>query len=336
MAVRYSDIDIESSGARDFVIRRRQPSTTQIALIFLIALAIALSVTVTVANKYLLVSMLMTLAAVTGWYVVLHIQRDRDLLLATEFQNALFASALGLNNKFCMIMKREGNIVYLDKSFQDMFPDFLKQPRRSLDVLLDQGKVSREDSEKIYSAVERGVYEKVIFSIRGSSNESYKIVMSIEPILRPSGFVLLRGREFVETRASNEAEADNNLLNKSTVTLFSHIVDNMNMGIYMTGPTGVIIYANPLLENWLGFEEGEIISSNLSLPDIIFQNGEKPLAVEPENFEGELTLHKKNGGQMKAFINQKIIRDDRNKLLGCTTLVHNVADHTQELKKKMW
>jgi two-component system, cell cycle sensor histidine kinase and response regulator CckA len=338
MAIRYTDLDITSNGARDFVIRKRSPSILQLLLIFLGVLLTAISITLTIADKMALIMILFILIGVVGWYVLIQIQRSRDLLLATEFQNALFASALGINNKFCMIIRRNGNIVYLDRSFQDMFPDFLRQSRRSIDVLLEQGRVSREDGEKIYSAIERGVYEKVIFDIRGSGNGLHRVVMSIEPILRPSGFILLRGREFVESRAADEADASRQALNKSTITLFSHVMDTMNMGVYMTGPTGNLIYANPVLEQWLGYRDGEIGSNNLALQDLVPHGSNRPEAIEPGNFEGEVMLQKKNGGMMKAFINQKIIRDEQNKVMGCTALVHHIADQGQaaSVKKKLW
>ena len=119
------------------------------------------------------------LMGAVGWYVIVLLQRSRDLVMTTEFQNALFASALGINNKFCLIINRDGNIVYLDRSFQEMFPDFLKQPRRTIDILLEYGRVSGEEGKKIYAVIERGVYGKVVFDIRGSDGMFYKIVMSV-------------------------------------------------------------------------------------------------------------------------------------------------------------
>src|SRR5690606_18335233 len=100
-------------------------------------------------------------------------------------------------------------------------------------------------------------YEKVIFEIRGGDGHFNKIVMSIEPILRPTGFIMLRGREFVEMRANDESAkiSPSNLMSKNTITLFSHVMDTMNMGVYMTSPTGGMIYVNPVLEQWLGYDD---------------------------------------------------------------------------------
>lgn len=338
MAIRYTDLDLDTSGARDFVIRKRTPTILQLAVLFSVTLLASVSIVVAVTDKFILTLLLFALIGFAGWYVIVTMQRGRDLLMATEFQNALFASALGLHNKFCMIIRRNGNIIYLDRLFQDMFPDFMRQQTRSIDALLEQGKVSRADSEKIYSAIERGVYEKVIFDIRGGDSRFTKVVMSIEPILRPSGFILLRGREFIETRKATDPAgkaSSSNLMSKSSITLFSHVMDTMNMGVYMAGPTGSLIYVNPVLEHWLGYNEGEIGGSNLSLQDIIHQGGSRPDAIEPGDYEGEIMLQKKTGGMMKSFINQKIIRDDNDKILGCTALVHHFSD-TDGAKKKLW
>jgi two-component system cell cycle sensor histidine kinase/response regulator CckA len=336
MQARYTDIDSSKNGALDFVLRKRKPSVAYILSLFVIVFTMLISVTMMTADRIMLVTLVIATVVATGWYVLLQLQRTHDLLLATEFQNALFASALGINNKFCMIMKHDGNIVYLDRSFQGMFPDFLKQSRRTLDMLMEIGAVSKEDIEKIYAAIGRGVFEKVIFNIKSTSNEMHKIVMSVEPILRPSGFVLLRGREFVEARASAAVKPSDSPVSRSNVTLFSHVLDSMDMGVYMTGPSGVFVYINRILEEWLGFTEGEIFSSNLALNDIIYHNSKSSGGIVPDNFEGELLLQKKNGGFMKVFVNQKVIKDDTGKLLGCTAIVHNYAENSTELKKKLW
>ena len=199
------------------------------------------------------------------------------------------------------------------------------------------------DKEKIFSALDRGVYDTIIFDIRTSDNQTVKIVMSLEPIIRPSGFILLRAREFVEQRSREGAPAEpkvqntgNPLLTKSSITLFAYIMDRMNTGVYMTDPTGMIIYANRLTEQWLGYRESEIITTNLTLKDIVHQGSSDPGTISPENFEGEVTLRKKEGGLIKAFINQKVILGDEDKLLGCVALINNIVEKDPNLKKSLW
>ncbi|MDE3016884.1 MAG: PAS domain-containing protein [Pseudomonadota bacterium] len=334
---RYSDMDINASGARDFVMRKRRPTVPQLLMVFTMALVVSISLTVAVMDKIMLGVLLVILFGSIGWYVIVQLQRSRDIVLTTEFQNALFASALGINNKFCIIIKRDGNIVYLDRSFQDMFPDFIKLARRTVDILLEYGRVSREHSDKIYRAIEHGVYDKVIFDIRTAGGEFHKIVMSIEPIMRPSGFILLRGREFVQHRTDVGLEASTPpVISKSTIALFSHVMDSMNMGIYMAGPAGNIIYANPVLEQWLGYGDGEIAARSLSLQDIVQTSGDRAGTIEPGDYEGNVAMQKKPGGTVTTFVNQKIMRDEQGKIMGCTALVHNITRPATDAKAKLW
>lgn len=339
MPTRYSDLDSAISGARDFVIRGRTPTSVQMGIIFVCTLIIAVGIGLYAATKLEMVATLFMLFSILGWYVMIQMQRNRDLVMTTEFQNALFASALGINNKFCLIIKRDGNIVYLDRSFQTLFPDFMKLPRRTVDELLEYGRVTPEDSEKIITAIEAGIFDKVIYDIRASDGQFFKIVMSVEPILRPSGFILLRGREFVEKRGQNGSPPPSSglapMLSRSTTTLFSYVMDSMDMGIYMTDPAGGVIYANRLLEHWLGYDENEIASGGLTLQDL-YHSGGRAESITPDNFEGEISLHKKAGGALPAFINQKVIRDEQGKIIGCTAIISNLPRLGDDVKKKAW
>jgi len=339
MATRYTDLKPASGSKTDFVIRRRTPTLSQLLMIFTAAFVAAMSIMLTAVDKLALGIILVILLASLGSYVAVQLQRTRDLVLTTEFQNALLASALGIQNKFCLIIRQDGNIVYLDRSFQELFPDFFKQPHRTVGMLVNYGKLSQEESKKIFAAIDRNTYDKVVFTIRDFKGDFHKIVMSIEPILRPSGFILLRGREYIDERSTvkiDDLTTTASPLTKSTIALFSYVMDTMDMGVYMTDPSGNIIYANPILEHWLGFKEGEISASNLSLQDIIHHNADRTNVIQPGNYEGVITLQKKAGGFMQVFINQKIIRNDQQKTIGYTALVHNIINQGAEEKKKLW
>jgi two-component system cell cycle sensor histidine kinase/response regulator CckA len=336
MPYRYTDIVNESSELRDFVIRQRFPSLGQLMAVFLATLVVSISALVLIFNAALLISVLCIVLGVAGWYVIVQVQRSRDLVLATEFQNAMFTSALGFNNKFCLIIKRDGGIVYIDNAFQELFPDAHKERHLSVSSLLRYGKVDEDEQERVFAAIARGVYDKVIFDIRGADNQPARVVMSIEPISRPAGFTLLRCREFVERNSSAPQGAfkpANPLLSKSTITLFSYVMDKMNMGVYMSDPAGNIVYANPVLEHWLGFGEGEVTSGNLALRHIIYQDTGDGA---PGDYEGEVRLQKKAGGLVRVFINQKIIHGENDKTLGCVAVVHYIGETSTDEMKSSW
>ena len=287
MAIRYSDMGLDAIGARDFVARQRTPTTMQVAIIILSAFLIGTSIIVTVKNPLLLVATLFTLFGIIGWYVVYQLMRYRDMLLVTEFQNALFASAMGLHNKFCLIIKRDGSIVYLDRSFQNLFPDFVKQPMRTVDLLLKYGKVERTDVTRINDAIAEGTYEKVIFDITDAQGLVHHVILSVEPIMRPAGFTMLRGREYIEARsAQSTAPTGGSTMNRSSMTLFSHVMESLKMGVYITSPTGNIVYCNPLLEEWLGYQEGEVVSRNLNINHLIPVGRNDNMTSEPGDVEG--------------------------------------------------
>ena len=321
----------------DFAPRGRKPTIFGLTVIFLLAIGLSVTLPVLMLDKMALVFWLCLLLASTGWYVLLSMTQSRDLVLATEFQNALFASALGSSNKFCLIIKREGSIVYTDRGFQSMFPDLIKERNVTLVGMMKYGRVAAADKDKIYTAIDRGTDEKIIFEIYSGDNKINKIVLSIEPIVRPSGFLLLRAREYVEERGRKKSDPvensvqirENLLFSKVNLSLLADVMNRMNIGIYLTDPAGVIVYANPLIEQWLAYSEGEMTGTKLTLQDIA-------ATITPENFEGELTLKTKKNGTVKTFINQKTIQGDTQNLLGCVALVNIISGQDSGTKAALW
>lgn len=324
---RYADSPTGPSGMPssipDFAIRRRNPAVVTLFFVLFGVMVLCLALSMIVQERTTLMLILFIIISSAAWYATLAVQRSYDLLMATEFQNALFSSAIGVNHKFCLIIKQDGIITYLDRAFQDMFPNFLRQSQRTVDVWLDHGKVAREDREEIFATIERGGFGKVIFVVRTAGDEYHKIVMSVEPILRPHGFILLRGREFVEKRVNDGTPSGFqkfDQMNKTVVSLFSQVVGTMKMGIYMTDPMGNLIYANPVLEQWLGFNEGEIVSGALALKDIISNDGSLRLS-DLEDAEATVLMQKKHGGMLKTSLSQRVIRDEAGRVTGSSALV---------------
>ena len=340
MIDRITDVSYQrNQNSKDFVVRKRYPTMLQLFVTFIAVLLIGFSIIIAVNDKLSLTLLIFVLGGASAWYAATVLQRNRDQLLATEFQNALFASALGMNHKFCFIIKRDGNIIYQDRSFQDMFPHFIRQPSRTLDSLLDYGKVSSEEKNAIFRAIEQGDYQKVVFDVRGSDGKFERVLMNMEPILRPSGFILMRGREFVESRSADDsmfATESANPFSKSTLSVLSNSTEMTQSGLYMTNSSGQVVYLNPLLLKWLEYSEKEIDSARLTLQDLVHPVIGKLGTFEPGNFQGEMLLQKKNGGMVKCFISQSWLYDERRKSIGCAGMVQHMVEHSAEAKKKTW
>ena len=113
----------------------------------------------------------------------------------SEFLSALFSSVLGQKHKFCMIVtQEEGHIVYLNSGFQALFPKMIETPKRTLTKLYSAYSFPADKAKLITSAVRKGTAKDVTIELattKGKTKEKVKI--SIEPIARPSGFVMIRG-----------------------------------------------------------------------------------------------------------------------------------------------
>ena len=338
MSIRYSDMSLETSGALDFVARQRTPSAAQLAITIISVFIIAASVSVSINNQTALLATLFVIFVALGWYVIYTIIRSRDVVLATEFQNSIFASALGLNNKFNLIIKRDGTIVYLDRAFQNLFPDFTKQANRSLDSLLRTAKIAKASVEQIHATLDKGEYGKVIMDVTDAQGNQHRVVLSVEPILRPAGFIMLRGREYIVERKDggqiSSSSAPSSLLDKSSITLFSPVMESMNLGIYITSPDGQVVYSNGLLEQWLSYDDGEIATRNLTIDRLVPPARNSNFDATTISFEGNVQMEKKVGGFINVFLNQKIIYGEGNKPVGCTAIIHLLEDGASLAKKK--
>ncbi len=345
MKIRFADLISPQPAANsnvggDFTVRDRRPLWQSLCLLFFAVLVTSVFLGMIVSNIVLFSEILFVILIGVGTYVLVVLQNNRDLVMSTEFQNALLSSALSASNKFCLIIKDDGSIVHIDTAFQKLFPDFAGEVRLTVDSLLNHAQVSKEDRKIVFTAIDRRVYDQVIFDIIDAKNQPHRIMMHICPIARPKGFILLRGREFIEKRilGSQPDDGKTPIFNKSTMGMFAYIMDSLEMGAYVVNQIGNIVYVNPKLEEWLYFEEEEIISLGLSLKDIMLQTGIETAITNLENFEGEALLQRKIGGSIKTSVNQKSIFDEGGNIIGYAAVVHRIdekpADKKNGLHKK--
>jgi len=339
MPTNPKDPNTRFSALTDFVVRQQVPPVWQVLGGF-VTLLLFLVMTVPRIDSTLLIFFLFILLSTFGGYMLSLLQRSRDMILTTEFQNALFASALDYSYTFCIIIKNDGNIVYMDRAFHKLFPSFIREGALSLGNFLRHGKVEREEEQKILTAIEHCVHDKVVCTIFGSDRQAHKLVVSIEPIPRPAGYIMLRSRQYIEQRAgaatADTAPQDNALLSKSNLAVLANFMGKLNTGFYVVDPAGKIMYANSVLENWLAYGEGEMAGGNIALRDLAHCDDSKAEAVVPDDFEGKVILRKKEGGLMHATVNQKAILGDDKKVLGCLALVESVTDGDTSQKKGLW
>lgn len=200
--MRYSDVEISKHQHEDFVIRQRIPTFWQFIVLlgmhYLILLAIY-QFTDTVAN---FAAFTLLVLAISDGVLIWSLQRTRDLLLVTEFQNSLFGAAISVSSLFCIIARRDGTVAHADSGFRTLFPQFERNLQRSLADVMEMAHVPREEADQLYSAIVKPVPEQHVVHMRDGDGKTHKFVFSIDPLRRPQGYVLIRARNFVEQRTT--------------------------------------------------------------------------------------------------------------------------------------
>ena len=182
--------DITASG---FVIRKRTPVSALSALFMAISVGV-----VGVAGVWfydVLTGFYLCLG--TGGvvaYVAIHLNRMQKIQQSTEFLNALLSSAIGHNFRFSMIVRSDGEIVYVNRAFQSVFSRFVAQPTLNLAMLCSMQNVSTSDHQRLSVVMAHSAEVVVTIGMNvGESQQPDFVSLHIEPIEFPAGYVLVRG-----------------------------------------------------------------------------------------------------------------------------------------------
>lgn len=194
--VRASDRkDFTGLPKSEFVIRKRLPTRAQVYRLFLALVIIVLGTAIIVYNDTLLGAVICTLLGVIMLYFGRQIEKLQGIIHATEFMNAIFSSALSKKYKFCAVVRKDGEIVYINRPFQERFPEFTEQPTRTLEQLFALHGVSTQDAEKV-TALVTNTHEGMaaVAAQAGNPRTQQSMIFMVEPVDRPRGFSLLRGQ----------------------------------------------------------------------------------------------------------------------------------------------
>ena len=186
--------EILTTGSTGFTVRKR----TGIGLVFhlfMMASLIMLGASLLVYYRSP-EGCLLAVAIGASLAIIAHnLERLKKTKEALEFMNALFSSALGKGYKCCFIVKNNGNIVFYNRPFQVLFPNYVAQDDRTLDALMTLSHISPEERGNFSAMVSTSNSGTVTATIRDNEgDEGTKLTFEIEPIERPTGFFLIRGK----------------------------------------------------------------------------------------------------------------------------------------------
>lgn len=323
---RNSDIYKEGEYG-EFVVRNNHPALWKLLLLFF-SCFIAIFAVATHAEMFggkLGVALaIFAIIAPLSWFTIFFNQRNRDMVLAAEFQNALFSAAARLKSKFCMIVKQDGTVFYFDRGFQRIFPETANRGVLMLDKLFSAKHISVQEAQKLDYALANSLSETIIVELPGENGEPQKIIITIDPITRPMGFFILRGRDYVVKQydrisATETGAAKPQLLaDPAASTTLQHLLQTLPVGIYATDADGKIIYINYRLESWLGYAQSEVMATGLTLQNLLLPQQNTPTAESLflRNCQGPVIFTNKEGKAVVFDVNQEITRSENGASLG--------------------
>ncbi len=194
--VRASDrLDLGNQEEEGFVVRKRFLSIRKMAQLCLSGVIIVLGVVILLRNDTLVGSLLCVVVGSMLLYLGRVIEKQQMIINATEFMNAVYSSALCKGYTFSFIVRSKGAIIYLDRGFQELFPDFIVQPDRELSTLCDIYQFKPEIAARLTDHVRSGTEGALDFDLAAGSNRAQQVIrVTCEPIARPKGYVLVRGK----------------------------------------------------------------------------------------------------------------------------------------------
>jgi PAS domain S-box-containing protein len=328
--MRFNETEYASPGQLDFVPRERRSqiwklllaSSIAIALIFVLALAPQ-----TATGRLMGAFGAMLVAGVLCFYTVYRKQQSLDLVMATEYQNMLFAQAVGLGSNFTLFVRRDGTIVYSDDGLSEIFPNARRGDSEALETVFEQGGVAKADRERILGAIYGGQSDRLVFPLH-RGGEELEYVLTVEPLPRPGGYSILRGRQYRGQRTGMQLMPD--VLRTTSADKLDHLLSTSPAALYVTDNFGRLEYVNPALEQLLGYHGGELLEARISIHRLFYKLNGQPVPDDYTlaDFAGDVLLQKKQGTLVNAVLQQSLMRDAENKVVGATgTMLPSEASH---------
>ena len=188
-------------GRSDFAVRRRITDAQVFSLICALFIVVAgvgfmmFNEMMSSSEKAIVGTQVCTLMGLIMYILSRKYKALHDTLQATEFMTTAFVSGLSLQCKFYLLATPDGEVIYLDRVFQDLFPDLAEQDDWNLPELFSLYHVPDEDRRKILQSVSESKKDTIDITIGvGPYKQAQSVQLSIEPLSRPKGILLLCGK----------------------------------------------------------------------------------------------------------------------------------------------
>ncbi len=325
--MRFTESTYQSPAQMDFVPRERRGQILQLVLAFIFSIVLIFVLSFVMAKTWGSIGIFASMGVITVlcFFVVTRKQQNLDLVMNTEYQNLMFAQAAALGSSFCLFTRRDGTVVYSNDGLRKLFPDVAYGESHALDTIFERGKVGAPERERIIAAVFGGKSERVILAITSHDGKTQDYILTIEPLERPGEFLVIRGREYRDSRAGTQILPD--ALRATSADKIDHMLAKTPVAFFTTDEYGQFEYVNPAFEQMLGYAPGEILNARLNIGKVLFKlNGEPaPIDYTLADFRGDALLQKKQSDLASVRLQIAVIRDDQGKASGATASALLVA-----------
>lgn len=277
--MRFADNDLAKVALIDFVPRDRSRSLVQIIFAFACAIAAILATRSFAQSQSsqdtatFIICIALTLLCMATLYFR---KRANDLVLATEFQNLLYASAASIGSQFCLIAKRDGTIVHCSPGMSQLFNGFPYPVSQALEGFYIEGRVPKFDQDKINDALLMDERKSLLLKISTAMGIS-DMVINIDPLPRPHGYYVIRGRYYQGQRKAGSA-----LLADISPEIMRHLLEESPVGQFICNDFGKFEYINPTLAAFVGKTPQQMMEQRLEIKDIFKRTNGDPIGREFE------------------------------------------------------
>ncbi len=287
----------------DFAIRQQigllLPTISLILMTFLALLVAAWQFPIEEAPVVYAISLFVVVAIAISLGMA-RLQQQKDMLLMSEFQNAMLASAARIQSRFCLIFKRDGGLVYFDPGFQRLFPQATRQIS-TLDEMLQRNVFPRaleKELSDLLSAEKNGLIMIPLVTSDGAN----KYVINVDLLPKPKGYFLLRGREFVEKRSGTaevQTLASPANVTANTLTSVQQWASQTNLPFFVLDKIGNYVCASASLLEKLNYSNIE----GLPFHTLFYKVGLSNLHHPPQDdYSGDITLLHQSGTLIPAYM----------------------------------
>jgi hypothetical protein len=186
--------EILTSGATGFTVRKR----TGVGIFFhffLLACMVVFGASLLVYYESPVGCALAVSIGLSFAMIAQNLEKQKKSKESLEFMNALFSSAIAKDHQFACIVKITGDIVFYNRPFQAVFPAYTVQDDRTLKSLFNLYNVPEEHRDVLKKLMEGNQEGSITTTINAKAQtEKTSVIFHLEPIDRPTGFFLLRGK----------------------------------------------------------------------------------------------------------------------------------------------